>query len=120
MKWTTLAYAVLEGAVAASEMNRERQPQKIVVETRTVERRQPEREVKVNIQFGYTLEELETLSTQELRNEVYSLYKENDSILSDKYAISKEAFRIYYGSSNMTERRYRATMIKFLIENGTI
>lgn len=73
------------------------------------------------IRFGYSIEELAGMSTEELRNEVKSISREYSSIFSSNYQLGSEANTLYYDSSrNYSETRYRAKLIKFLLEKGNI
>jgi hypothetical protein len=83
----------------------------------------PKAPEKENITFAYSLESLSNMETNELRKEVWSVYQENKDwteIIDKRNEIAREARSLYFGEGKYSKMRYRAMLIKFLCENGTI
>lgn len=125
VKDQTRQYELAERKRKESERERMEQDHKILLdsifgkkeETKVVET--PEKEDNT-VLFVYSVEHLNKMSTKELREEVYSIYKENDSLFTDGYKNKgKEAYDLYY-KRGLTDIRYRAMLIKFLVEKGNI
>lgn len=142
MKWLQLAGALLEGVgEAAKEINRttaaaEARERELArereINIKITQQQQPrytavdyifasEPEIKSTIEFGYSLNELKQMTTEELRNEIKAIFTEHASIFSQEYDKGKTARKLYYDTTrNYSESRYRAKLIKFLYEEGNI
>lgn len=71
--------------------------------------------------FTYNVQDLNNMSTDELKEEVYSIYQQHKYEVKDKEkeALAEEARSLYHKYMN-SETRYRALLIKFLYEKGNI
>lgn len=126
----TFALAVADEIVKEQERQQKQKEEQIKQAARAeIERQQKEtldrlfgekeEEEKESVTFVYSLKSLNEMTVTQLKSEVWSVYKENDKLFSDTYELGQEARKLYFmnTSSNV---RYRAQLIKFLLEKGNI
>lgn len=125
----TIGFEILKEVNNASEEHKKQERLKKEQEERELNRMKRESELlakelmaevnKQEVTFVYTIEELQAMSTRELKKEVYAIASENVGYFSERYEISKQA-RNLYNETVHSEIRYRARLIKFLYENGKL